>query len=58
MLDARSLTPALVAVGLLAVYLVLFAIACGEDDPHITFIGIVDAAPPRLGRPADGGASD
>jgi len=47
----------LIAVGLTAIVAML-AIACAEDEPHITFIGVVDATPPRLGRPTDAGPAD
>jgi hypothetical protein len=39
----------LLAAGLACAWL---AGGCGEDEPHITFIGDVDATPPRLGRDA------
>jgi hypothetical protein len=47
---------ALLAAGLMALVTML-AMACGEDEPHITYIGIVDASPPRVGRP-DAGSPD
>jgi hypothetical protein len=30
--------------------LAAFAAACGNSDQHVTYIGITDATPPRLGR--------
>ena len=30
---------------------ILGATACAEDEPFVAYIGVVDATPPRLGRP-------
>lgn len=30
--------------------LAALALACSNSDPHVTYLGIVDATPPRLGR--------
>jgi hypothetical protein len=55
---ARLLGPAIVAAT------VGGAFGCNGDDPFVTYIGVVDATPPRLGRPltsvplGDGGVAD
>jgi hypothetical protein len=51
--DRSLLRAVLVLVVLVpAVTVLAAATACSEEDPHIAFIGAVDAAPPRVGRPA------
>ncbi len=60
--SARSPGGPFVVVAAFVVAAMLGATACADSEPFVTYIGVVDATPPRLGRPlalvlpAEGGA--